>query len=222
MMPAREISSNQRGVHENLITLVTKHLSTPFQKPYAEHTRQAFRILDKRVQAHAGSVVLDACCGVGESTAILAARHRDALVIGVDKSAHRLNRFERSDSASQASNAVVARADLNDIWRLISDAKWPVTHQYLLYPNPWPKSSHIKRRWHGAPVFPFILKTGGVLELRSNWRLYAEEFALALSVAGFNTVVEPYGSTEAITPFERKYWASGQKSWRLICELDSM
>lgn len=216
---SRAVTSNQPGVHDNLSALVQKHLSTPFKKPYAEHTREAFSVLDQRVREHAGQVVLDACCGVGESTAVLAGRHPDALVIGVDKSAHRLDRFDGIHAPEGADNALVVRADLNDLWRLIAQAKWPVSHQYLLYPNPWPKSSHLKRRWHGASVFPAILATGGQLELRSNWQLYVEEFALALSIAGFDTRVETYEAAEAMTPFERKYWASGQSSWRLVVDL---
>jgi tRNA G46 methylase TrmB len=107
------------------------------------------------------------------------------------------------------------QADLNDFWRLAFEAGWQPTHHYLLYPNPWPKAKHIGRRWHGAPVFPFIVKLGGILEVRSNWDIYVKEFARALELAGQPAVVEAYESDSAITPFERKYWASGQSSTRL-------
>lgn len=216
---SRAISSNQPGVHDKLEAVVTRHLSSTFQKPYAAHTLDAFAELDALVQQHAGPVVLDACCGVGESTAALAKMHPNALVIGVDKSAHRLDRFDGLAAVQAGANALVLRADLNDLWRLIATANWPLSHQYLLYPNPWPKAAHLKRRWHGAPVFPAILACGGRLELRSNWRLYVEEFALALKLAGVSARVEPYRGSQAITPFERKYWASGQQSWRLVCRL---
>ena len=51
----------------------------------------------------------------------------------------------------------------------------------FLYPNPWPKKKHLGRRWHGAPVFPALVKLGGELEMRSNWQTYLDEFALALA-----------------------------------------
>ncbi|MFP4263935.1 MAG: SAM-dependent methyltransferase, partial [Halomonas sp.] len=96
----------------------------------------------------------------------------------------------------------------------------PVRH-YLLYPNPYPKAAHLKLRWHGHPVLPFILALGGRLELRSNWRLYLEEFALgvaqATGVVGEVESLDPAG--EYLTPFEQKYHASGQALWRLVVTL---
>ena len=69
-------------------------------------------------------------------------------------------------------NLILMRADLNDFYRLAADAGWRLARHFILYPNPWPKSVHLKRRWHGAPVFPYMLRLGGVMELRSNWKLY--------------------------------------------------
>src|SRR6185295_9756492 len=91
--------------------------------------------------------------------------------------------------------------------------------QYLLYPNPWPKAEHVKRRWHAHAVLADILKLGGLLELRSNWDVYADEFAQALRIAGCAAVCEAYVPLQALTPFERKYVASGHALWRCCAEL---
>jgi len=56
---------------------------------------------------------------------------------------------------------------------------------------------------------------GGQLELRSNWHIYIKEFERALTLADQTSHVELYKTEHAITPFERKYWASGQDSLRL-------
>ncbi len=162
---------------------------------------------------------MDSCCGVGESTANLAKRHPDALVIGIDKSAHRLDKHDVEYKQTEQGQYILVQADLNDFWRLALEADWQPTHHYLLYPNPWPKAKHIQRRWHGSAVFPFIVKLGGKLELRSNWDIYVKEFARALALSGVDVEVEAYESDEAITPFERKYWASGQSSTRLVVTL---
>ncbi len=91
---------------------------------------------------------------------------------------------------------------------------------YLLYPNPWPKSAHLKRRWHGHPVFPHLLALGGELEARSNWRLYLEELAAALALAGITASVTPVADTEeTLTDFEEKYRLSGHQLWRLSATL---
>ncbi|GAA5215907.1 tRNA (guanine(46)-N(7))-methyltransferase TrmB [Corallincola platygyrae] len=216
---SRSIESNQSGLHERLDEVVRRHLEQPFQKPIAERSQALFETLSGKVQAHGGPVILDSCCGVGESTRRLALQHPNALVIGMDKSADRIER-EFLIELEQADNYLLARADLNDLWRLIAESDWPVTHHYLLYPNPWPKSKHLQRRWHGAAVFPYLLQIGGQLELRSNWKLYLEEFAQALGVAGQNKPeVGELSVSTPLTPFERKYQASGQALWQLVTHL---
>lgn len=218
---SKQIVSNQNGIHEHLSSKVERHLQHAFRKPIADHTQAVFYELNEHVQQWQGPVILDACCGVGESTKQLAKRYPEALVIGVDKSACRI-----SKGINQETNGryLLARADLNDLWRLIWAAGWPVARQYILYPNPWPKSEHLGRRWHGAGVFPYILAAGGVLTVRSNWAVYVEEFVAALELAGISARCQPYpadaaSQPEPMTPFERKYWASGHASTELEVDL---
>ncbi|WP_046006208.1 tRNA (guanine(46)-N(7))-methyltransferase TrmB [Pseudoalteromonas rubra] len=216
---SRSITSNQAGLHEKLDEVVQKHLNTPFKKPIAAHTQQAFEQVNEKVQAYDGPIILDSCCGVGESTANLAKLHPDALVIGIDKSEHRLEKHDIEYKQTESGQYILVQADLNDFWRLACEANWQPTHHYLLYPNPWPKAKHLQRRWHGAAVFPYIVELGGRLELRSNWSIYVEEFARSLELAGKKAEISAYESDTAMTPFERKYWASGQHSTRLIAQL---
>jgi tRNA G46 methylase TrmB len=181
---SRSIVSNQPGLHEKLDEIVLKHLSAEFKKPIAEHTQAAFDQVNEKVQAFNGPIILDSCCGVGESTANLAKRHPDALVIGIDKSSHRLDKHDIEYKQTDAGQYILVQADLNDFWRLAVAANWQPSHHYLLYPNPWPKAKHLQRRWHGAAIFPYIVKLGGRLELRSNWDIYVKEFARSLELAG--------------------------------------
>jgi tRNA (guanine-N7-)-methyltransferase len=214
---SRIISSNQTGVHDNLEAVVRKHLASEFCKPVADHSRRAFELVCNRLEdAPKRSLILDSCCGVGDSSRALARQFPDHWIIGVDKSESRIMR-ERPDLMYE--NLILLRADLNDFYRLAAAAGWQLAQHYLLYPNPWPKSVHLKRRWHGAPVFADMLKLGGRLELRSNWKIYLDEFAAALAVAGTQAEVSPYDAAEAITPFERKYRDSGQQLYRLLATL---
>lgn len=219
---SKQIVSNQTGVHDDLDKKVARHLEHPFRKPIAEHTQAVFDELNEQVQSWQGPLIFDACCGVGESTKNLAAANPDALVVGIDKSANRIGKGLQSDGTGQY---LLARADLNDLWRLACWANWPVTEQYILYPNPWPKSEHLGRRWHGAPVFPYIVALGGTLTVRSNWHLYVEEFSQALTQMGLSTQMSPYPASgqqpEPMTPFERKYWNSGHSSVQLQVKLTS-
>ena len=225
---SKAIVSNQKGIHDKLEEVVKKHLSHEFKKPYQAHTEQAFAEVDKKVNDfllanESAEVILDACCGVGQSTRILAQQNPQALVIGVDKSANRLDRnveeLTHINSAEAVTNFVLVRADLNDFYRLVKAANWPVSKHYILYPNPWPKSKHLQRRWHGSAVFPQMITIGQQLILRSNWRLYLQEFQAALLLTGRQSLLTNVEeSSQPLTPFEAKYQASGQQCWQLQCD----
>ena len=228
---SKSIMTNQQGIHEKLEEIVSKHIAHAFKKPYQQHTVQAFAQVNDAVQhflsnnAH-GKIILDACCGVGQSTRILARNNPTSLVIGVDKSANRLTRnvdeLTCYNETEPNNNFQLIRADLNDFYRLVQAANWPISQHYVLYPNPWPKSKHVQRRWHGSAVFPQMITLGEQIILRSNWQLYLEEFQYALKIANISshlTKINAENNNTALTPFEAKYQASGQQCWQLIAQL---
>jgi tRNA G46 methylase TrmB len=216
--PARAIVTNQDAPHDQLSKVVTRHLTKPTQKPFSEHTLDAFKHVMYWLDGWQGKIILDSCCGVGESTASIAHAHPDCKVIGIDKSAMRTNKH--ASYAADVQNYLVIRADLNDFLRLLILENISLYKHYLLYPNPYPKSSQLQKRWHASSAFPSILQLGGILEVRSNWQLYIQEFSMALTIANYASHLEPYQQLPAITPFERKYWQSGQTSWRLVADLN--
>jgi tRNA G46 methylase TrmB len=172
-------------------------------------------------QSHGGSLIIDAGCGVGLSTRKLAQQFSDAFVIGVDQSAHRLQRHTRWEGI-EPSNFITVRADLVDFWQRMAHAHIRPVRHYLLYPNPWPKKAQLQRRWHGHPIFPTLLRLGGHLECRSNWKTYIDEMALALmQLTGLEVPTEqwPVDPAAALTPFEQKYAASGHTLWRCAIQL---
>jgi tRNA (guanine-N7-)-methyltransferase len=209
------ISSAQTGIHKQLAMVVAKHAHTEFQKPVMSYNRDAFNTSIAAWQAAGGApLILDAGCGVGLSTLHLATQFLDHFVIGVDQSAHRLSRNTVWQGTIPA-NFTHARADLVDYWRLMHMAGVRLARHYILYPNPWPKIGQLRRRWHAHPVFPTVVALGGELECRSNWRIYIEECAAALTQMTVNTVgCEHYAAQQPITPFEQKYSASGHMLWR--------
>ena len=217
-------TSAQTGIHEHLPTLLERHRLSPFLKPYADYNRAAFAASMERWQrlAPGAPLILDSCCGVGESSIALARLFPGHYVIGVDQSAARLRRHldGRETVPGVPPNVDFVRADLVDYWRLMHDAGIRLARHYLLYPNPWPKIGHLSRRWHGHPVFPVMLELGGVLECRSNWRIYVEEFCLAVeTLAGCPTACEIYVPDQALTAFERKYLDSGHVLYRAVAAL---
>lgn len=218
---SRQIQTAQTGIHDDLARRVERALAGRWQRPIAGHNREAFHRVLTFCRCHGGEVIFDTGCGTGLSTRRLAERFPAACVIGIDRSAERLSRRE---GGALPDNALMVRADLVDFWRLaLAHALRPV-RQYLFYPNPWPKASQLKRRWHAHPVFPTLLALGGRLELRSNWRLYVEEFAQALwQAVGLYAApvpVRPVREGDFISAFERKYHHSGHPLWGLSCRLE--
>jgi tRNA G46 methylase TrmB len=212
-----------------LLALVQKHQNSVFLRPVASHTQQAFEHALEWLGHWQGDVILDACCGVGESTFNLARQFPTAKIIGVDKSVARLQKHQHYARRTAASvklqtNYIILQADLNDFWRLLSayltqaraKSSWRLVKQCILYPNPYPKKSQLGKRWHGSAVFPDIIDCCGNIEVRSNWKLYVEEFVMAANALGVNMQISSLvidAQCPAMTPFERKYAEANQALW---------
>lgn len=211
------VQSSQQDVHVALDSMVRRHLASTWRQPFAQHNVNAFAELQRwrEQQDEALPLWLDSGCGTGFSTYQLAKLNPQVLVVGVDQSNHRLQRGQTRFVIP--SNGLLLRAECADLWRLMLAAHYRVERHFLLYPNPWPKSGHLARRWHGHPVFADMLALSKQLELRSNWRVYVDEMAQALSLAGRNSTITALTDTtqSAISEFEDKYQASGHDLWQL-------
>lgn len=219
---SRQVFSSQKGVHPRLNKLLDKHVSRDWSQPHHEPSVAAFRKLDEMLRGEAAPLVLDSGCGTGESTRLLAQVYPECTVIGVDKSSARLARTGAGAYPHRDGNAIWLRADLSTFWRLAVRAGWRLQRHYLLYPNPWPKPGAVQRRWHAHPVFPDLLKLGGRLELRTNWEIYALEFAAAVNrLLGVQVKPGTPAASPALSPFERKYRDSGHTLYSVVVSCDS-
>ena len=232
---SRSVSGQSEAIHPSLADTVLKHVANPFQKPLQPHNQAAVHfIIETWEQRGKPAIILDSGCGTGGSTFNLAMQYPSHLVVGIDQSLHRLSKAgvthpEAVQSATvQASlqdNVCLVRGDLVDCWPLLLAHRLPIAKHFILYPNPWPKKKHLQRRWHGHPVFPDLLQLCDHIELRSNWKTYVDEFAVAaqlaaserLSTAGIRLLQLPSADCQNayLTPFEKKYSLSGQPLYRL-------
>lgn len=218
MTDSLPVSSNQDGIHPELEKTVRRFQSSAWRRPIAAHTLEAFSSLDVWVQQRHAPVILDIGCGTAHSSEWLAQQYPHHVVIGMDQSAHRLQKaFNRIQFMPE--NLRLVRADVQDFWRLVAERKWDVSHQYLWYPNPWPLAHHLKRRWYAHPVFPWLVAVGGTLELRTNWGLYQQEFALALMCYGIDVQCQQIHPEMALTAHEKKYLQSGHALYQMQCQL---
>ncbi len=205
----------QSAPHRDLVDVVRKHFASDWQRPIADHTLAAFEDIRPWL-LDAGQLIVDSCCGTGESTRQLALGSPDASVVGIDKSRARLKKHEHDGPR----NYRLVRADVNDFWRLLVRETVPITRHCLFYPNPYPKASQLRKRWYASPAFPSLVSMGGELEVRSNWSIYVEEFATALDIAGVASEVSTVSETaEAVSLFEKKYRERGQTLYRLTADL---
>lgn len=214
---SRIVTSNQDGVHPDLEMTVSKYVAENYQRPVADYCLGLLEEIKQKQQAIGGKLILDSGCGTGVSTYNLAELYPNDLVVGIDQSDFRLNKNKTEREAQLTTkNVLLLRANVIDLWLLMAENNWQIDRHYLFYPNPWPKKKHLQRRWHGHPVFPTLLKLGGKLELRSNWKLYVDEFCRAVEVAtGKEGSVELLDFIEnPITPFEKKYQLSKQSLYR--------
>ena len=228
---ARAVTTNQTDIYDKLEEVVRKYASTEYLRPIADHTRIAFAEAEKFVEGFykdAGraslathKVILDSGCGTGESTLNIALAHPGIPVIGIDKSVARLTKAGAGLNGAAPQNAFLVRAELLDFWRLalekIKAGHWQIPYHALYYPNPWPKQSEATRRFHLHPIFPTLLQLGDAIELRTNWEIYAREFAEAARVLKVAKTInsEAFEPERPITAFERKYKEARQQLWRV-------
>lgn len=167
-------------------------------------------------------MILDAGCGVGESSYHLAIENPDSFILGVDKSESRVlrnNKFKKE----LPPNLLLLTADMQSVWPLLCKMKKvkevSVEKQYILYPNPWPKMKGLKKRWYANPMLAFILELDSKIEIRSNWRVYLEDFQKVYRELGKGeSSLGEFIPQSYLTPFERKYHQSGQALYRLLLE----
>lgn len=217
---SRRIVDAQEGIHKNLKTVVKKHFLNIYQKPIAQHTQVAFDQIKDRVEKSISNgvpLIFDSCCGTAMSTNLIAKDNPDALVVGIDRSNVRLS---KESNAQLPENILLVQAECADFWFLANSAGWKLSKHTILYPNPYPKSKHLKRRWHGHPSFPVLLALGGEIELRTNWKVYAEEFCASVNFAKNESYTNYHGvetlqTNRPLTLFEKKYQEGGQKLYRL-------
>lgn len=199
------VTSNQVSVHPDLENLVKKYKEVKYLNQIKMSTELAHlnTCLDEVHQLRI-PIILDSGCGTGESSIALAKAYPNKFIVGFDKSAHRLSRKKPSLPV----NLLITQQRCEDVWSSLAEHNLRCD-TYLLYPNPWPKKKHIKRRWHAHPIFPTLLHISESITLRTNWRIYALEFSVALATHNLPHKLTPLPPrTNYLSPFERKYLLS--------------
>jgi tRNA (guanine-N7-)-methyltransferase len=212
---SKRVFSNQQSIHPNLARISDRHKDLlKYQNPISAESARILKSTQDRVEQSAKPLIMDCGCGTGESAVQLARALPDHTIVAIDKSIHRLNKARKHLLLPE--NLIFLRADLPEIWLYAYRQKWNIKKQYLLYPNPWPKQEHLMRRWHAHPIMPYLLSSSQNLELRTNWKIYAHEFAWAAQYFLNKEVeVQSWLPETPISNFELKYLQSGHELYRV-------
>jgi tRNA (guanine-N7-)-methyltransferase len=216
---SREVISEQNQEHIKTLEVVLRNRQNVFKKPIPDFSQEAYKVLEGFVDSFSDKreIILDLCCGVGESSFHFAQKYKESIIVGVDKSADRIER-KNEFKKNLPKNLLILRADIIDIIRLLAKSKLSerVSKVFLLYPNPYPKTTQFQKRWHGHGVFPYLMKFDASIEVRSNWEIYLKEFLMAANCyKNFEVLLETFVPSPILTPFERKFFDSKQLLYKL-------
>lgn len=157
-----------------------------------------------------GDVVLEIGCGMGETTAAIAAAHPAIDFVGVEVHGPGVGAvLNRIAQAGLANLRVIQHDAVEVVDAMIAPGSLAGIHVY--FPDPWPKKRHHKRRLL-KPAFVHALalrlRRGGYLHVATDWMPYAEEILATLSAEALleNTAggFAPRPAWRPLTKFEAR------------------
>jgi tRNA (guanine-N7-)-methyltransferase len=113
--------------------------------------------------------------GGGEHLAGQAARHPDVLILGAEPFVDGQAKLVSQVVEAHLTNVRIHAGDARELLAALPDAG--VARAFILFPDPWPKTRHHKRRLI-QPAFlddlARVLKPGGGLRFATDWKEYAD------------------------------------------------
>jgi tRNA (guanine-N7-)-methyltransferase len=113
--------------------------------------------------------------GGGEHMAAQAGLHRDTLILGAEPFQNGVASALRHIDEAALTNVRVLDGDARELMALMPDAS--LDRIFVLFPDPWPKTRHNKRRIVQAETvaeFARLLKVGGALRFASDVAHYVD------------------------------------------------
>lgn len=160
---------------------------------------------------------VDLGCGDGSLLVAAAAANSDQDFLGIERLLGRVRSASRKIELSKLPNARVWRGDISDVVRLLPPSSVDVF--YLMFPDPWPKRRHFRRRLVTEKFLCCILRTlvpRGLLHIATDQIAYFRKIeSLASASPGFVTMsdtrIQP-----APTTFEKRFNQAGAEIYRLV------
>ena len=159
---------------------------------------------------------VDIGCGDGAFLVALAERFPERNFLGLEKLAGRVRRACKKASRLALPNIRVLRIEsAYAIQYLLPVASVDVVH--LLFPDPWPKKKHRRRRIVSADFLTLVhglLMTNGRFRVATDQKDYFAAMRQLISPTAF-VEITPATETFPVTTFERHFLAEGAPIYRL-------
>jgi len=215
----RVVSFHPRGGRLNAVQ--RKAFETHADRWYLEAAELTGPVDGCRLFGRDAGLVLEIGSGMGESTVAMAVARPEVNLIavevykpGVAQTLHHLSRAAlhnvrvmRGDGV-QVLTELIAPASLAEVW--------------LFFPDPWPKTKHVKRRLVTPEFVALVasrLRRGGTLRLATDWAPYAEAMLVACtSTKGLRNAYPGWAQRPDFRPrtrFERRGLAAGHEIFDL-------
>lgn len=177
--------------------------------------------LDTAFGRHA-PVILEIGCGMGETTAAIAAAHPQNDYLGIEVHTPGVGSLLKEIALRELTNLRVIQHDAVEVVRhMLPEASLAGIHIY--FPDPWPKKRHHKRRLVQPPFVALLasrLAPGGYIHCATDWEEYAQQMLevlgaeplLANTAPGF----APRPDYRPRTKFEQRGERLGHGSWDVI------
>ena len=129
---------------------------------------------DGKIELEAAPTMLEIGFGGGEHLAAQAAAHPDWCFLGAEPFLNGVGSCLRHIEESGVTNVRLWHGDARDVLARLTDAS--LDRVYILFPDPWPKTRHWKRRLIQPDFLDDLaraLKPGGDVRFATDWKHYA-------------------------------------------------
>ena len=166
--------------------------------------------------------ILEIGCGMGETTAHIAAHHPELDYLGIEVHTPGIGSLCKQIAEKGLTNLRLIQHDAVEVvTHMLPEASLDGVHIY--FPDPWPKKRHHKRRLVQSPFIQLLtsrLKPGGYIHCATDWENYAEQMLEVLSaepmLSNTHEGYAPRPDFRPLTKFENRGLRLGHGVWDLI------
>ena len=144
-------------------------------------TNEAFSIRLKKIDPFQYNVI-DIGAGYGESTLTISKTDRNKQVIACEKFIDGINKIAQKSSLHSLNNIFIFHGNVHQLL----DEYCPhnsISEIWILFPDPWPKKRHFKRRLINVNFFNKIrvfLKKDAIIHIASDSKSYVSDICLSV------------------------------------------